>query len=90
MEAQVLTVSTKGQIALPAAMRRQLSISAGDKFAAYTNGDSIILKPITFPTAQELEEQMDRELKDRYGMTDEEILVGKFVKEFRKSRRDRA
>ena len=88
MDTQVLTVSTKGQIALPAMMRKQLSITTGDKLVAYTNGDSIILKLISLPTAKELEAQMDQELKDKYGMTDDEIMVGKLVKEFRKSRRE--
>ena len=88
MDTQVLTVSTKGQIALPAGMRKQLSISAGDKLVAYTNGDSIILKLISLPAAQELEALMDQELKDRYEMTDDEIMVGKFVKEFRRNRRE--
>ena len=87
METQVLTVSTKGQIALPAGMRKQLSITTGNKLVAYTNGDCIILKPVTLPVAKELEAKLDKELKDKYGMTDDEIAVGKFVKEFRKNRR---
>ncbi|MCF0247855.1 MAG: AbrB/MazE/SpoVT family DNA-binding domain-containing protein [Synergistes sp.] len=90
MKTQLLTVSAKGQISLPAAMRRNLAISEGDKLAAYTKGKFIILKLVTLPTARELEEQLDRELKEEYEMTDDEILVGKFVKEFRKKRRNKA
>ena len=35
MSIEVITVSSKGQIALPAGMRKRMSISQGDKFAAY-------------------------------------------------------
>ena len=53
MSVDVLTVSSKGQIALPIEMRRRLSIKQGDKFAAFDNGDVIVLKPIKLPTEDE-------------------------------------
>ena len=43
MNTQVLTVSSKGQISLPVAIRKLLSIDAGDKLVAYASGDVIML-----------------------------------------------
>ena len=59
MNAQVLTVSSKGQISLPASIRKLLSIDKGDKLVAYTSGDVIILKALKLPTIEEFEQSMD-------------------------------
>ena len=59
MNAQVLTVSSKGQISLPVAIRKTLSIDAGDKLVAYTSGDVIMLKTLKLPSAEEFEAAMD-------------------------------
>ena len=59
MSTQILTVSSKGQISLPVSMRRHLSINAGDKLAAYTSGDVIMLKVLRLPTAEDFESLMD-------------------------------
>ncbi len=55
MSPQMLTVSSKGQITLPASFRNLFSIDKGDKIAAFATDDSIMLKPITMPTAEEFE-----------------------------------
>lgn len=39
MSIEVITVSSKGQIALPAGMRKRMSISKGYEFAAYDDGN---------------------------------------------------
>lgn len=59
MKAQILTVSSKGQISLPVSMRRLLSIDAGDKLAAYASGDVIMLKVLKLPTPDEFEASLD-------------------------------
>ena len=59
MSTQIVTVSSKGQISLPVSMRRSLSINAGDKLAAYTSGDVIMLKVLKLPTAEEFEASLD-------------------------------
>ncbi len=53
MNVQVLSVSSKGQIALPVDIRKNLSIDAGTKLAVYTSGDTIILKVINIPSADD-------------------------------------
>lgn len=50
MNVDILTVSSKGQIVLPAKIRKKLSINYGDSLAAIAVGDTIMLKPIYVPT----------------------------------------
>jgi len=59
MEAKVVTISSKGQIALPIGMRKKLSLSAGDKLVAYTSGDCILLKAVRLPSAEEFSHTLD-------------------------------
>ena len=63
MSIEVLTVSSKGQIVLPAAMRRKLAIDNGDKLAAYISDDVIMLKRIDIPKEDEFIKRLD-EAKD--------------------------
>lgn len=59
MSMQIVTVSSKGQISLPAGIRKLLSIDTGDKLAAYTSGDVIMLKALKLPSAEEFEASLD-------------------------------
>ena len=59
MAVDVLTVSSKGQVVLPASMRKALSIEAGTKLAAYATDDCIMLKVLRVPTAEEFRAKMD-------------------------------
>ena len=59
MSIDVLTVSSKGQIVLPAEMRKRLSIGSGAKLAAYASDDVIMLKLITIPTERDFSERLD-------------------------------
>lgn len=53
MSIDVLTISSKGQLALPTEMRKRMSIKQGDKFAVYSNDEVIMLKPLKLPTKEE-------------------------------------
>ena len=55
MDAQVLTVSSKGQISLPKSIRKKLSIDTGDKLVIYASKDAIMLKTLRLPSAEEFE-----------------------------------
>jgi AbrB family looped-hinge helix DNA binding protein len=59
MSVEVLTVSSKGQVVLPASMRRKLSISSGSKLAAYAAGDVIVLKVIELPPESDFKSMLD-------------------------------
>lgn len=87
MNTQVLTVSSKGQISLPIAIRKSLSIDTGDKLVAYTSGDVIMLKVLKLPTAEEFEASMDRaqEWASSVGYAEED--VNDIIKSVRRSKR---
>ncbi|MBQ6508252.1 MAG: AbrB/MazE/SpoVT family DNA-binding domain-containing protein [Flexilinea sp.] len=59
MSVDVLTVSSKGQVVLPASMRRSLSIETGSKLAAYVSDDFIMLKVLHLPTVDEFRSKLD-------------------------------
>lgn len=59
MAVDVLTVSTKGQIVLPAPIRKALSIKSGDKLAICAIGDTVMLKPVKVPTEEDFKSWLD-------------------------------
>lgn len=63
MSMQILTVSSKSQISLPISIHKLLSIDSGDKLAAYTSGDVIMLKTLKLPSAEEFEASLDETQK---------------------------
>lgn len=87
MDAQVLTVSSKGQISLPVCIRKLLSIETGDKLVAYTSGDVIMLKALRLPTAQEFEDSLDEAQKwaAHAGYTEDD--VSDIIKDVRAGKR---
>ena len=59
MNAQIVTMSTKGQVALPVSIRRAMGIETGTKFVAFASGDTILLKMVKLPTADDFRSAMD-------------------------------
>ncbi len=52
---RAITISEKGQVAIPAEIRKTLNIKAGDQFTVEVTGNNIVLKPamtITIPRDQ--------------------------------------
>jgi len=47
MKAEYTTLSTKGQIVIPAEIREQMKLSAGTKLSIQRDGQTLILRPIT-------------------------------------------
>lgn len=87
MNTQVLTVSSKGQISLPVAIRKLLSIDAGDKLVAYASGDVIMLKTLKLPTAEEFEVSLDDAQKWASSVGYKEEDVNDIIKSVRQSKR---
>ena len=87
MNAQVLTVSSKGQISLPASIRKLLSIDKGDKLVAYTSGDVIMLKAIKLPSLEEFEKSMDEAQNWAASAGYEEQDVAEIIKSVREQKR---
>ena len=87
MNARILTLSSKGQISLPIAIRRNLNIDAGDKLAVYTSGDVVMLKVLRLPTVEEFSETLDeaKEWADSVGYKESD--VNDIIKSVRKKKR---
>ena len=88
MSIQVVTVSSKGQIAIPSEMRRGMSIDAGTILAAYTDGDFIVLKPLKVPSLEEFRATLDRAASWAQDSGLSEDDVESIVKDARRRRRE--
>ena len=87
MNAQVLTVSSKGQISLPIGIRKLLSIDTGDKLVAYASGDSIMLKTLKLPSAEEFEAALSEAQEWAASAGYQEDDVNDIIKSVRRSKR---
>jgi len=87
MGAQILTVSSKGQISLPVSIRKLLSIDTGDKLVAYTSGDVIILKTLKLPSEEEFEDSLDEAQKWAASVGYSESDVNDIIKSVRRKKR---
>jgi AbrB family looped-hinge helix DNA binding protein len=69
MKTQTTTMSSKGQLVIPAEMRASLGISTGTRIAITLDGDRLVLRPVT---ARFIDEMMGR-FAGGPSMTDELI-----------------
>lgn len=86
MDAQILTVSSKGQISLPNGICRLLSIETGDKLVAYASGDTIMLKTLKLPSAKDFELSLDEAQKWAESVGYKEDDVNAIIKSVRKDK----
>ena len=87
MDVQVLTVSSKGQISLPANIRKLLSIDKGDKLVVFTSEDMIMLKTLKLPAIEEFESSMDKAKEWAESVGYEEQDVNDIIKSVRAKKR---
>lgn len=87
MSIDVLTVSSKGQVVLPANIRKRLSIESGDKLAAYASGDVILLKRIKMPAEDEFTQILDEAQEWASSVGYQESDVNDIIKSARKRKR---
>jgi len=72
---EITSMSTKGQIVIPTAIRKSLNLGSGAKFMIVVEGDCILLKPIvrpaedTFERIMALGDRVQREL----GLKDSDV-----------------
>lgn len=53
-------MSSKGQVVIPEKIRTNLRLEQGTEFVVVSNGDALILKPISAPSAQQFEALLDK------------------------------
>ncbi len=87
MDAQVLTVSSKGQISLPINIRKKLSIDTGDKLVVYASNDAIMLKTLKLPSVDEFEAALSEAQAWAVSVGYSEDDVNDIIKSVRKNKR---
>ena len=87
MSVDVLTVSSKGQLVLPASMRKSLSIDSGTKLAAYASDDFIMLKVLRLPTSDDFKAKLDEAQSWAASVDYKEDDVNDIIKSVRAKRR---
>ena len=90
MTMQLVSVSSKGQIAIPISYRKALSIKEGSQLVIYSDGENIILKPVELPSEDKLSALLAkaREYAEKEGLTEEDINSA--INESRKARKELA
>ena len=75
MNMQIVSVSSKGQIAIPVSYRKELSLNEGSKLAIFSDGENIILKPIALPSEESLLSALAdmREYAKNAGLNDDNV-----------------
>ena len=86
MEAQVLTVSSKGQISLPISIRKKLSIDTGDKLVVYASDDFIMLKILKLPSKKEFNQALKNAQKWAQKVGYKESDINTIIKNYRKKK----
>lgn len=65
MTMQLVSVSSKGQIAIPVSYRKALSIKEESQLVIYSDGENIILKPVELPSEDKLSAALAKICRER-------------------------
>lgn len=57
---EIACMTSRGQVVIPQRIREELHLQDGEKFAVIGHGDTIILKKIEKPSAEEFKELLNR------------------------------
>ena len=87
---EITSMSTKGQVVIPANMRKKLNIRGGSKLIVVQEGDNILLKPIERPRDDEFNKiiELADQLRKEIDLKEGDVLEA--IKESRKSRARRS
>ena len=73
-EAEVTTISEKGQVVIPRSIRKELGIKPKTKFLVYGKGDTVIMKRLNLPDMKKEWEDLFKMMdKKEVKLSDEEI-----------------
>jgi AbrB family looped-hinge helix DNA binding protein len=51
----ITTISSKGQVVIPNEVRKTLKLESGTPLAVFTDGTTLLLKPVEIPSVDEFE-----------------------------------
>lgn len=75
--AEIVTMSSKGQIVVPKELRKEFGLETGTNFAIFGKDDTLILKKVNVPTAKEVFEKIHKwgtELAKKKGWKEEDFM----------------
>lgn len=86
IDGRIITVTSKGQVAIPKEVRRELNIDNGSKLFVYVYGDTLMMKVLKLPNPEEFKKKLDEAEKwaESVGLTEEE--VNRVIKEVRQGK----
>lgn len=90
MESAIVKVSSKGQVVIPAGLRKEMGLDEGDELYVFGKDDTLVLKKIR---KKDLEEEFDEIVKQirakakKLGITRKDVQ--REIKAYRKEQRDR-
>jgi antitoxin PrlF len=72
---EVTTASSKGQVVIPAKIRKELGIIAGTNLIVMSDGDNLLMKPIQSPKVEVFKKlaRESRKLAREHGMTEQNV-----------------
>lgn len=87
---EITSMSTKGQVVIPASIRKKLNIQGGAKLVVVQDGESILMKPIASPKREEFNRIMKvaDEIMNDSDLTEEDVVAA--IKESRAVRANRS
>ena len=85
-ELAIATLSSKGQIVIPGAIRKDLKIRTGSKFVVLTDGNNILLKQIEEPDISEFRDLIQESRKAIRNRKIVQSDLGKLIKDVRKKK----
>ena len=80
---EITSVSTKGQVIIPATTRHELGLQAGSKLMVLTDGTNILMKPISPPKKEVFQTLLDKSRKLAESMDMKESDINAIIKQVR-------
>ena len=72
---ELTTLSSKGQVVIPASIRADLKVSGGEKFAVVSDGENILLRRVEMPKVEVFRKliQRSRTYARRVGLSQSDV-----------------
>ena len=84
------SISTKGQVVVPEAIRKQMNIESGDQFVVYAHGDTLMFNRISRSNASQVEAMFAKARAQAKAAGMKPSDIPKVIKKVRKDMRGEA
>lgn len=74
-EVETTRISTRGQVVIPQSVRERVHLEPGQLFVVYGEGDTIVLKRISTPDAEEMKQLLEwgKAFAEEEGIAQEDV-----------------